>query len=63
MKTRVRTLIVEAPDTQAHVDFIDSAIVEIKREGNNLSIVVKVFSAEDPYTWDQHGFSIPLRGI
>lgn len=63
MPARVRTLIIEAPDTEAHVDFIDSAIVEVKREGKSLSIVVKVFSAEDSYTWDLHEFSVPLRGI
>jgi hypothetical protein len=62
MPARVRTLVIEAPDTEAHVDFIDSAIVEVKREGKTLSIVVKVFS-EDSYTWDQHEFSVPLRGV
>lgn len=63
MTAQIRNLIIESPDTEAHVDFIDSAVVEVKREGKTLSIVVKVFSAEDSYTWDLHEFSVPLRGV
>ena len=62
MKREPRVLIVEAPDTEAVVDFLGGhgANVTLCVQNGRLSVTVRMPHGEDASTWDEHEASWPF---
>lgn len=55
MKKNPRTLIVEAPDAAATVDFLtDGCSVELEIKDGKLRVCAKMPYGEDASSWDEH---------